>query len=395
MHWTSPSTSHAVASRFSVRVDSETSGAMFSEGTSPLALHDIVVSPTSSNWAARERIVSHCFRSPTSPNAGHRDVRCLIREATPLLHVSVVHLHGGGTIVCAEFAHAIADGASCFEFLSCWAAAISNYSAHSTTCKRRRQDAPSWFQGPHDWIYPAICNHPLRLAAPSKWLFVSSTPKAYQAVAKGARVVRSSVYRLSSTQLRHLKATASSAWHLHRISTNDAVSALIWRITSSLSTRVNRPSHLRMLLNFRRVLHLPPHVTGNMVYSIVASDSPAAPAATSSTTRLAHLCREAVESSKFHVVADLATIYATPWTRIFWNEPADSTAGVTYVTNLSCYNFCSLPLLPDVPSALADLRCAVDQLESPYGAFPYLFQLYADPTSGMRRCGSNLFLLTM
>ncbi|RHY08118.1 hypothetical protein DYB36_001329 [Aphanomyces astaci] len=388
MHWTVPSID-SVASRVCVRVDEATSGVMFSEGSSSLALSDVVVCPSATMWHARERMVKQCFLPPTASSPKPKDVRTLIRDSIPLLHVSVVHLRDGGTVICAEFAHGICDGGSCFEFLSSWAAAtirgstntLATPTSHDNRCVN--SDTMSITKGPYDWIRQALHDHPPQ--APSSWLFVSSTPKVHQTFAKGTRLVHSAIYRLSAAQLDRLKAASS---HQHgRISTNDAVSAFIWRVTSSLPGRLHRPSHLRMLMNFRPDLTLHRQVPGNMVYSIVASDSQDSPASTSPLGALASLCRAAVDTAKASVIADLGAVYAKPWTRIFWNEPADTSACVTYVTNLSRYNFCSLPLAPGDPrNAPRDSHqtSAMDQLESPYGAFPYLFQLYADPRCGVR-----------
>ncbi|KAF0685206.1 Aste57867_22862 [Aphanomyces stellatus] len=364
---------HAKTARLAVRLEAASCGVSVSEGTSALALADVATcnASTMMSWPARDAL-GKCFLPP--PHA--RDVRGMLAAATPLVHIALVHLaHDSGTVLAVEFAHCVADAASCFSLMKCWATFASLASPTDTPL-------PSCVpQGPFDVIQDAILQLSSRRTppaspptAPNPPLFVTTTPRTPPRAPKGEKLVTSLVFRLPHAQVAALQARLRQA-----TTTNDVVSALLWQVSSSLPGREHRPSHLRMLLNFRTCLDLPPDAVGNMVYSIlVLLDS--MHAAVAPLAALANATHAAVDAAKrTHVLRDLTTIYQQPWPRIFWSDVPNATT--TYVTNLSRYPFAHL---------VFGRRAAVDMLEAAYGAFPFMCQIFADTLGRANATGRDL-----
>ncbi|KAH9194844.1 hypothetical protein AeNC1_003176 [Aphanomyces euteiches] len=358
---------HCQVARLAVCVDPTACGGEFTEGVSDLTLNDLMAPPSTIFWPAREAL-ARTFLPPPHP----RDSRKMITASTPLVHIALVYLaQQSGSVLTIEFAHCIGDGASFYHFLECWAKATqANWSNVNVN--------PQQAVGPFDVVRRAIQGY-----SPSdstQWLFVSSTPRVPESIPSGDRVVSSTVFWLDEQRISAMKASVLS--HIDDddyVSTNDILTVLIWQVSSALSSRIGRPSHLRVLLNFRTCFQLPRDAIGNMIYSVVVKDEARSRASEASLATLAKRCRQAINEAKTtNVASDIAAIYhkAKTWRGVYWNEPQDADDHIsTYTTNLSQYKFSSL--------CFGD-ACPVDQLEAPYGAFPFMFQLFSVVRGGVR-----------
>jgi shikimate O-hydroxycinnamoyltransferase len=184
----------------------------------------------------------------------------VVDRDTPLLTVKLTHMAGGGSVLGACIAHGLVDGASYMAFMESWS--------------REHRGLPS----------PVPC-HDRRLlddvgrrAAPGQAGEVRhfvDVPRLeelrfYARLVRASRRLVTEVFRFSAGEVRRMKDAASADLHGtgQWISTNDAVTAHLWKCLAELRGRPDAsPESLGLVAGVRDRLapELPPHYFGNCV----------------------------------------------------------------------------------------------------------------------------------
>ncbi|OQR88988.1 hypothetical protein THRCLA_09981 [Thraustotheca clavata] len=355
------------AAKLKVVVDPTMCGILFTTSISSMKLKDIIVDENTTSWRSRSQLTKQFMAAPHAMTM-HK----MIKESTSLVYITLTQLDGG-SILCVEFAHCIGDGSTFYHFLK-------HLSQASTLLNFGLVNELNIQASPFHLVYEAVNLVPANVPV---WLFVGPKPREQSPNASLSHelMVNTKVFWFTQSQMERIKTLASKN---SIVSSNDALTALLWKLSSFLPTQNSHyPFHLRVLINFRSAFSppLPLNSIGNMVYSAIVKGAPATIISEMDIASLASICRQSIEAGRANVVNDLAIVYkhASCWSKVYWNDPPEE-HNITSVTSLAAFNFVAL----EFPCQDTSSVSALEQLESPFGGFQNFFQVFTDARGGYR-----------
>jgi shikimate O-hydroxycinnamoyltransferase len=180
----------------------------------------------------------------------------VVDRDTPLLTVKLTHLAGGGSVLGVCVNHALVDGTSFMEMMESWS--------------REHRGLPHPVPGHDRGLLDAVGRHAAPGGGSSHFVVLGrmETLRFYARIARASLRLETQVFRLSPGEVRRMKEVASAQlegtgrW----VSTNDAITAHLWKSLAELRGRADdRLESLGLVASVRDRLapELPPHYFGN------------------------------------------------------------------------------------------------------------------------------------